>query len=550
MNLKKASSKKSSKSNKNRISKERIDFSDLELMRNFIRSLFREYDLNPYFLDENNKIKSNYYKYTSKLHSIFNNQHKKINVNKNNQVNKALVKVDNKGSNTDNKKYQIITDIYDYPTNYFLEIYKNASYTIDNLIFYIISMYTLNHFNNLYINEHYLFTKEEFIDYCIIYTDNLITSNILQFNLDDTRKDQKADNITFEETDIDKCNRFLSNTSFEREFLEFLDSGIIDIATEEDIENFKGNNNQINNIEYYKLSNDVLKEVDNFDSEIRNKESNYLTGSSLEQLRDMVIFFYHTTNYLSVPGYFLAHTITSYIDNIYNTNAADTYSPKNDIFIFRDNKIQNTLDNNEIWIILEAISKKKEIKYDYINKKSVTSNNTIYPVKIIIEDEYGRVYCYGKTDNHSQYASFRVDRASNIKITENINPDLEMYTNFNRYFRNRWSISSNGKKRLVKIDFYFPSEDTEYRYYRDRVLKNTMRFGNIVELGSNSENSPDHFKDSKHIAFTIEVADYEEMIPWIQSFGKYAIVNKNENPELYNLIKNENLELARKYGII
>ena len=96
-------------------------------------------------------------------------------------------------------------------------------------------------------------------------------------------------------------------------------------------------------------------------------------------------------------------------------------------------------------------------------------------------------------------------------------------------------IADNTGSYHIRIYFQFPAE--KYKILK-RQLENTMRFGTIIE---NSDG---------RITFNITISNYKEIIPWVNSFGEYAIVDKNICPALYEEIKQHNNKLREMYGLI
>lgn len=270
---------------------------------------------------------------------------------------------------------------------------------------------------------------------------------------------------------------------------------------------------------HYKLSDDIL---------------NYSENNFLNNLLDMVIFFYNH-HYLSIPGYYLSKTINQYRILNQNTKNKEHYQPENNLFIYRYVPKYNTLDNNILWDILQAIQNKHKISYTYTMQNGSSIKYNLIPIKIVIEYDYGKQYCYGYDDAAGKYFLSRIDMMDNIEILEEKYENEDIYLHFDKDFINKWAIADNTGSYHIRIYFHFPAE--KYKILK-RQLENTMRFGKIVE---NNEGT---------ITFDITITNYKEIIPWVNSFGEYAIVDKNICPELYNDIKLHNDKLREIYGII
>lgn len=278
-------------------------------------------------------------------------------------------------------------------------------------------------------------------------------------------------------------------------------------------------NKRTSRVQNYRLSTDIL---------------NYKKNDFLDNLQNMVIFFYNH-HYLSVPGYFLSKTINQY--KILNgcKDAVCHYNPNDDIFRYRYVPKHNTIDNNILWNILEAVKNKNIIKYTYITQDNSEAEYSMLPIKIVIENEYGKQYCYGYDTSSNQYFLSRIDMMTNIKITDITCNNHEIYKQFDKDFSDKWMTADNTGRYHIRIYFHFPAE--KYKILK-RYLENTMRFGKITENADMS------------ITFDITTSNYKEIIPWVNSFGEYAIVDKNICHELYEDIKQHNNKLREMYGLI
>lgn len=270
---------------------------------------------------------------------------------------------------------------------------------------------------------------------------------------------------------------------------------------------------------YYRLTADILS----------FKKNNFL-----DNLQNMVIFFYNH-HYFSAPGYFLSKTINQYklIDGC--KDAVCHYNPADDIFRYRYVPKHNTVDNNILWTILEAVKNKKLIRYEYLTQDNSKEQYSMLPIKVVIENEYGKQYCYGYDTNNHQYFLSRIDMMTNLKITDISYDNAEIYKQFDKEFSSKWMVANNTGSYHIRIYFHFPAE--KYKILK-RQLENTKRFGIITE---NSDGS---------ITFDITISNYKEIIPWVNSFGEYAVVDKNICPALYEEIKEHNNKLREMYGLI
>ncbi len=89
----------------------------------------------------------------------------------------------------------------------------------------------------------------------------------------------------------------------------------------------------------------------------------------------------------------------------------------------------------------------------------------------------------------------------------------------------------------VKVIFTLP-EDEKLREKIIQKINTTKRNGTVIQT----------YYDT--IIYEIHTTNQLELVPWINSFGRYVKVDKETNPLIYNKLKEHNDELMVKYGLI
>ena len=111
-----------------------------------------------------------------------------------------------------------------------------------------------------------------------------------------------------------------------------------------------------------------------------------------------------------------------------------------------------------------------------------------------------------------------------------------MYTQtYKEQTKNIWNVALNDTTSIVTIHFSFPTEN--YKKWSNYLIS-TKRHGTITKL------------ENGQIDFTVEVQDECELIPWIRSFGAYAIVDSETNPFLAQKLKFDWKEALKQYETI
>lgn len=379
-----------------------------------------------------------------------------------------------------------VTDMYKCPVNYLADTYRYASYTHDQLLIYLTFMQLISTAGSL----------------------DETGEGITDFSIPFYKKDLCGDVN-------DRLSNSNTTAAVENMFDDLFDMGII--------EKYKSDNNTAPSKQQYIVSNDVLNNIDNL--------------GLLNKLLEMVIFFYNI-HPVAVPGYMLAHTIYEYL--IYSFPKDDQilhYMPSSDIFIYKNKALHNTIYNNITWKILEAIHDNNIINFDYTEQNNNVVKRNVVPEKIIIEYEYNRQYCYCYDTETNVYYTARIDKINNLQIITDNKHIKSSHTDFEKDFEHKWMVADSLTCDYVKVIFRLP-EDEKLRENLITKINTTKRKGTIKKADNNT------------IIYETNTTNQLELVPWINGFGRYAMVDKDINPFLYNKLKEHNNELMVKYGLI
>lgn len=419
------------------------------------------------------------------------------------------------------KKYRFMYDPFRCPVNYLAETYQNCSYVTDDIIFYFCFM-------QAFIDPNY---PEEPYDY--LEDDSLIEDDeILEFDEDVAITDLVTivKNIYSNNQKIlKKTNGIIPNyehndklftwARIKARITELVELGIlVETSTNR-----------------YTLSSDIFADIE---------------SEELSNVQLMTQFFYNCS-FLTVPGFYLSSTISAYAQSVYSKETDSFFNKQeNPVFFYKNHRLQNVIDDDITWQLLTAIHNKKAITYSYKTKVGDILNFDVLPMKIVIDKQYGRQYFFCYNYNDQKYYMPRISAVSDIKIHKNYDKKriyetltdderIDIHAAYNRIYnehiKNTWNIALGDTLSTVTIHFSFP--EAEFDKWLSR-LTTTKHHGNIVELGN------------RKFDFTIEVCNEQELVPWIRSFGPYAIVDKDSNPELAERIKSDWKEALKQYGIV
>lgn len=419
------------------------------------------------------------------------------------------------------KKFRFMYDPFRCPVNYLAETYQNCSYVTDDIIFYFCLMQAFvdpdyPEYPYEYLEDTSLVDDDEIIEF----DDDVAITDLITIVKNIYRNNQSIlESLNDIIPNYEHNDKLFTWARIKARITELVDLGIL----------VESSDNR------YTLSSDIFTNIE---------------AEELSDIQLMTQFFYNCT-FLTVPGFYLSSTISAYAQSVYSKETDSFFNKQeNPVFFYKNHRLQNVIDDDVTWQILTAIHNKSVITYSYKTKGGDILKFDVLPMKIVIDKQYGRQYffCYNYSDQ--KYYMPRISAVSEIKIKKTFDKNRiyealtvqdrsDIHATYNRIYNdhtnNIWNIALGETISTVNIHFSFPKE--EYSKWLNR-LKTTQHYGNITELGNGK------------IDFSIDVCNELELVPWIRSFGSYAIVDKNTNPGLVAKLKSNWEEALKQYGII
>ncbi len=253
----------------------------------------------------------------------------------------------------------------------------------------------------------------------------------------------------------------------------------------------------------------------------------YFDDDEMNQIQASVKFFKEIYP-LSLPGHYLSRSLESVNGEINNT------------WLYRFRKFHSLLDEVIVWEMLDSLQEGKMVSVEYTDRTGQEMNVELIPCQFRYDDALGRWYLIGLGDE-DDFVVLRLDRIEKHIIvkkgrkldeTERMNiADLILEA-----FKYSWGITSlraDEEPVLLEIECR-PDHQMTYDYRRTKVERE-KRWGRIIEgdLGS--------------YELHIEVANVQEIKPWIRSFGSYMRVKRSSEHNLYEIMHDEWKEALKLY---
>ena len=212
----------------------------------------------------------------------------------------------------------------------------------------------------------------------------------------------------------------------------------------------------------------------------------------------------------------------------------DKQEEHENIFSFKHHYITGAIDSDVLAELFDAISKKRNITADNINKRTKEINNhRLLPLKIYISAQNGRQYLIAYNLKENRICSYRIDYLANIvQCEENENFD-SIRRKLESMDSHMWGV--NYRRKTEHVEFTIKVGENE-GYIADR-LEREKRCGSVEKL------------DDNHYKFIAEVCDIQEMIPWIRTFiGRITKLNFSDRT-LENKFKSDIKLMYEMYNL-
>lgn len=279
----------------------------------------------------------------------------------------------------------------------------------------------------------------------------------------------------------------ISTSALYRALCELTDSGLLKA-------------NKVKNKIYYQLADNILDQ---------------LTTKELQELYNAVSFF-RNVSLLSVPGYYLANTISQYMES---KKAACL--EKNSFWQYRFCNYSKIVDDEVIYIILQAIENKKSLKISYGN---TIKSTMLVPEALSTDYPYSRTYML--TAEHEVKKVEKITKIQVISPKKVIKP----------------ATSQKAKKpatRKLDLIFTFKATDDEREVTAIKHrLQQEAAWMHCTEL------------DKEHYRYTATVQDAFALVPWIRTFHKYVSLGSDTDAVVKERLEKDKREALQKYGII
>lgn len=246
--------------------------------------------------------------------------------------------------------------------------------------------------------------------------------------------------------------------------------------------------------------------------------------------------YYANVLYPSTLGYHMQIVLRQYAESERNVKIED-----DDLFMFKHNHFEQVLDEEVMWELLQAMDNKQIVAFKYQPfGKDWRLNDDIIPVKIIVDEYYGRRWLFGIKNSDLMPKIFRLDRIQEVRLAlkNHDRDDSVLQAIYDESMKYSWcACSKNPDKDLTLVELIFHLNDKNMSIILGRIYRE-KKWGTIEKI------------DEYKYRYRIEVTDPVEMKPWIRSFGGSVEVVGNSKHTLKEDLEAEWGECKKYYDSV
>lgn len=214
----------------------------------------------------------------------------------------------------------------------------------------------------------------------------------------------------------------------------------------------------------------------------------------------------------------------------------DRINNKNKKFQYKHNFIVNTLEDNIMLDIINAIKDKRRVVIEnYSRRDDVFNNFNILPLMIYISVQTGRRYLIAQGKGKYRFSVYRLDYIKSIKILEPDENFDQLKQTLESCFETSFSTTliREGYPEHFEMTLFVNEQTEDYIIKR---LEKEGRGGKVEKLRKNI------------YKYTNDVFDTNELTTWIKTFIGRVVELSGDNKKVINLFYDDVRKMAEMYG--
>lgn len=214
----------------------------------------------------------------------------------------------------------------------------------------------------------------------------------------------------------------------------------------------------------------------------------------------------------------------------------DRIDNKNKKFQYKHNFIVNTLEDNVMLDIINAIKQQKRVIIEnYSHKDNVANNFNILPLIIYVSVQTGRRYVIAQGKGKFKFSVYRLDYIKSVNPLERDEHFEELKKILETCLENSFStaIIKDSKPEHFEMTLFINEQSEDYIIKR---LEREGRGGKVEKIRRNI------------YKYTNDIFDTNELTTWIKTFIGRIVELSGDNKKVINLFYDDIREMTQMYG--
>lgn len=214
----------------------------------------------------------------------------------------------------------------------------------------------------------------------------------------------------------------------------------------------------------------------------------------------------------------------------------DRIGNKNKKFQYKHNFIVNTLEDNIMLDIINAIKQQKRVIIEnYSSRDNALSNFNILPLIIYVSVQTGRRYVIAQGKGKYRFSVYRLDYIKGVKVLEKDDNFAQLKLALESCFETSFSTALVREGKLEHFEMtLFVNEQTED--YIIKRLEREGRGGKVEKLRRNI------------YKYSNDVFDTNELTTWIKTFIGRVVELSGDNKKVISLFYDDVRKMVEMYG--
>ncbi len=274
---------------------------------------------------------------------------------------------------------------------------------------------------------------------------------------------------------------------------------------------------------------------------VRNKLKEYVEYGIINAVKEKKTYYY-SLNKCYFEDFDIPNDAINFFSEVAPFGVIGSYindriDNKNRKFQYKHNFIVNTLEDNVLLDIINAIKGQRRIEIEnFSSRDKFLKIFNILPLIIYVSVQTGRRYVIAQGKGKYKFSVYRLDYIKNVKVLEQDEHFTQLQETLKSCFDNSFSTALIKERKPEHFEMtLFINEKTED--YIIKRLEREGRGGKVEKLRRNI------------YKYTNDIFDTNELTTWIKTFIGRVVELKGDNKHVINLFYKDIRLMANMYNL-